>query len=422
MDSIIFTLRNAGIFAVLLFLSACTVPIPTLPDDPLPTPTPAQATTPPTESYTGVDLAWAVPLGAEINWAPALLELDGQPLLIVSSEAGSVLALDPANGERVWEFSPPGRLWTDSVTVADDAVFLTAEGAQVFLLDGLTGAERWRASVQTAAGPEVAGLEARSKPTLSDGLLLIPTAGVGSRAKVTNPQLDAPLIALDLATGAEKWRFASGNYILRAPYADSETDRVYVGGNYLSDTDIDEGGAMQIQAVDLADGQLDWAFTSHDGLVKSVWAGEDVVVYAAYRDFLVGLDATSGAELYRHNTGNWVQSFTVFDSLGPVHPRSALAYGSANAFLNVIDPRDGSFVWRHNIDGTFNYPIGNAVLADDTVYFITQRGDLQALNASDGSLRWQHATGLETRDGIAVGAGHIFVGSVDGSVYAYRLR
>lgn len=66
--------------------------------------------------------------------------------------------------------------------------------------------------------------------------------------------------------------------------------------------------------------------------------------------------------------------------------------------------------------------LGNAVLDRGTLYFISQCGDLHALDPADGTLRWRYATQLESRDGIVVGAGHLFVGSVDGAVSAFRLK
>lgn len=371
----------------------------------------------------GIEPAWRTELAGIVNWAPALLTAaDGQVLLIAASEADAVTALDPASGAVLWQFTPPGRLWTDSVTVLGDAVFLASEGALVTLLDGATGAVRWQRSIQPAQGAALAGLEARGRPVLADGVIYVPSAGVGSRAPVSNPALQAPLLALDWATGNELWRFESDGYLLRAPYVDETMDTVYVGGNAVAGDDVDEGGLLRIYALNRADGSLRWVQESHDGLIKSLWASQDRLAYVAYRDFVVGLDSASGTEVYRHNTGNWVQSFTPFPALLAPSGLPRLAYGSANAFLNLIDPENGDFVWRYNIEGTFNYPIGNAALAGNVVYFISQRGDLHALAAEDGRLLWRTATGLETRDGIAVGAGHIFVGSVDGAIHAFRLQ
>ena len=155
-------------------------------------------------------------------------------------------------------------------------------------------------------------------------------------------------------------------------------------------------------------------------MTKSLWADGDTVVFVAYRDFLAGIDSSSGEEVWRENSGNWVQSFAPLPLDGKAE-KPAIAYGSANGFLNLVDPGNGSDVWRFDLPGTFNYPMGNAVQSGDVVYFITQQGELYALDAGDGSLLWMIPTGLESRDGVAVGAGRLFVGDSAGKIYAFDL-
>lgn len=399
------------------FLATCTLVVAPPKPSPAATPLPLRA------SSSGVEAVWRTELGGTINWRPMLLTTtDGAQRLIVASEAGRVVALDPTSGIVMWTFTPPSPLWTDSVTVLDTAVFVASAGALVTLLDGATGAVRWQRNIQPAQKEALSGLEARAKPTLAAGIIYIPTAGVGSRATVINPTIHAPLIALDYKGGGEQWRFESDCYILRAPFVEGQRNALYVGGNFLPTTAVKEGGALRIYALNQEDGSERWRYESADGVLKSLWADQQVLIFAAYRDFLVGLESTSGAEIYRHNTGNWVQSFVVLPQLSAQLASPGLIYGSANAFLNAIDPVNGADIWRYNVSGTFNYPIGNAVLDGTTLYFISQRGDLHALNPTDGTLRWRYATHLESRDSIEVGGGYLFVGSVDGGVTGFRLQ
>ncbi len=382
----------------------------------LPEPVAAAPTSPPRSS--GVKWVWRTPLGGPINWRPQWLRgSDGRARLIVVPASGPVTALDPREGTILWQFSPPARLWDDSVTVVGDAVLVGSAGGMITLLDGATGTIRWQQLLQREPLP---GLEARSQAVSAHGVVYVPTAGVGTGARVLNPALRAPLIALDMTTGTERWRFTADGYLLRAPFVTAD-GRLYVGASDIAEEAIEEGGVLRIYALDAADGSLYWVYESHDGLLKSLWAGDEVLVFVAYRDFLVGLEIVDGRERYRYNTGNWVQSFAVFPELRAPSGLPVLAYGSANAFLNVVDPADARFLWRYNLEGPFNYPIGNAVQVGETVYFISQRGELYALAATTGTLRWRRPTGLEARDGIAVGEGFLFVGSVDGAVYGFRL-
>ena len=213
--------------AVMSLLAACKVvaPLPLPAHAPAPIVVAKPSASIPAPSA-GVEPVWRTELGGVINWMPLLLTAaDGGERLIVASEAGQVAALDPVSGVEVWRFAPPGQLWTDSVTVLGDAVFVASEGAAIALLDGATGAVRWQRSIQPAQGEVLTGLEARSKPALVDGIVYVPTAGVGSRATVINAAIHAPLLALNFETGAELWRFESDCYLLRPIAARRDTMR-----------------------------------------------------------------------------------------------------------------------------------------------------------------------------------------------------
>ena len=121
-------------------------------------------------------LAWSQDLGGAINWTPQVLQSASGPLLIVAADPDTLVALDPASGAEVWRYQPAGRLWTDSVAVVGDSIFVGHEGAQVQLLDGATGQPRWQVSLQPVDGEPQAGLEARGEPAWTEDTLYVPTA------------------------------------------------------------------------------------------------------------------------------------------------------------------------------------------------------------------------------------------------------
>lgn len=399
-------------------IGACTWTLPPPPALPQPTLAPS----PPVAEEAGrppdsVRLDWVAPLGAAINWAPQLVvDAQGMAQAVVVAPTGSdLVALQPEDGTTRWRFSPPTRLWSDSVVQVAQDVFAASRGGHFLLLNGLTGRIRWQNNLSAFVGPH-AGLEVRSQSGYADGILYVPTAGVGSYQE-SFPDAQAVLLALERLEGREQWHFTSDNYILRYPFVHPPSETLYVGGNYRTEREIEEGGANRIYALNRQNGAVRWTYESDDGLVKSLWANENVVVFVGYRDYLVGLDAATGREIWRLHTGNWVQSFT---AIPLPNGETAIAFGSANGFLNVVDPHTGHFIWRYNLEGTFNYPVGKPVLHRGILYFITQHGEIHALNASDGSLLWAVDTGLEVRDGVAVSDTHIFVGSVNGMLYAFR--
>jgi outer membrane protein assembly factor BamB len=77
--------------------------------------------------------------------------------------------------------------------------------------------------------------------------------------------------------------------------------------------------------------------------------------------------------------------------------------------------------WQYNIGGdTFNYLLGAPVQVGSSLYFLSQQGDVIALDATDGTLQWQLETSVAgARDGLTVAGGRLFIGDGEGNVYAY---
>ena len=63
--------------------------------------------------------------------------------------------------------------------------------------------------------------------------------------------------------------------------------------------------------------------------------------------------------------------------------------------------------------------MGSPVRVQNDLYFLTQHGDIMALNALDGVPLWHISTGITPRDGLTVSDGWLYFGDIDGIVYAY---
>jgi outer membrane protein assembly factor BamB len=170
---------------------------------------------------------------------------------------------------------------------------------------------------------------------------------------------------------------------------------------------------MRLYALSASDGTEKWAFESTDGYPKQLYAVETAVAYIAYQDFASGVSAQTGELLWRKDTGNWVPTLS--------GAGNTVYFGSANTVVHALDVAGGTAVWQFNIpEGTFNYVLGAPVFMNDTLYFLTQQGDLFALDAQDGSQQWQYATGIvAARTGLSVGDNALFIGDADGIVHAY---
>ena len=209
---------------------------------------------------------------------------------------------------------------------------------------------------------------------------------------------DGSLAAVDLQTGAVRWRTVLGGAISRAPaVADG---LVFAGG---------EGG--HFAAVRAADGAVAWRAELGAGDVGSP-AVRDGVVYASSglgadaAHVLFALSESNGAELWRFST-------TVGDEVyvGAVGPELAYVVSLDG---DVYALRQGSPAWFYDTGA----PIGSvASLTGDLLYVSASDGQMIALDAMSGANRW--AVRLEGDPGPAIVAdGRLYVGTDIGILVA----
>lgn len=345
--------------------------------------------------------AWRAATGGPINAAP----LPVGDAVAVAPVGGPLLMLEAATGDVRWQYQPEGRLWERALATDGERVFVGEEGAKLTALDAASGEVLWQREL---------GINAQMAPQVADGVLYVPTTFVGP-GLTADPQGRAKLLALNPADGSERWSFETGNYILQTPYVHGDT--VYVGGSYDDPTFTEEeGGPMRVYAISTADGQQRWVYEGEDGFVKALFANQDTLAYIAYQDFANGLDAVSGEPRWRRDTGNWVPSLS--------GAGETVYFSSANTVVHALDTASGEARWTYNIGGdSFNYGLGAPVWRGDSLFVLSQKGDIIRLNAADGAEQWRLETGIVgSRDGLSVGPRHIFVGDAEGNVHAFAVE
>lgn len=278
---------------------------------------------------------------------------------------GALIALDAGNGAQKWHFTVPslsGQVVGPPV-VADTTVYVGASDHYVYALDTNTGAERWRFRTGNKVWAGVA----------PDG------AGV-----VYIASLDHNLYAVDAATGAERWRFETGGAIASTPLF--ANGRIYLGsadGNlYALDPRERSRGATFPAATEwrLSSDSWFWATPLHDGgrLYVGAINGE---VYA--------LDATTGRVIWKTRVGS-------LDAVVAGTP--ALAGGvlavpvrdgkdGHDGRVYGLDAQTGQERWRYSTDP--RGPVNSRLTSDGSLvyaYSLNQR--LIALNAATGSPLW----------------------------------
>jgi len=176
-----------------------------------------------------------------------------------------------------------------------------------------------------------------------------------------------------------KWSFSTNGAIVSSP-------TVADGSVYVGSAD------GNLYAVEAATGKLRWKFDAH-GDVNSSPAVADGIVYVVSLDGnLYAVDTATGKQRWSFATQG-EHRFTTAGILG-AHPSTEI----------MPDPWD--------------FFLSSPTVADGAVYFGSGDGNLYAVDAKTGLLRWSYKTGDVIHSSPAVSAGIVYVGSWDTYFYA----
>ncbi len=156
----------------------------------------------------GLDLAngatrWRLPVGDAGGLAGSILT--GSAETVVVAWLDRLAGVDRATGRERWVVPLPG--FPTAPVIAGPVVLTVADAGAVVALDLATGQERWRraASEGAVGAPPMSAGDLALVVEVSDLAPAAPTAASG-RTPVELPAPSATLLALDAATGAERWR------------------------------------------------------------------------------------------------------------------------------------------------------------------------------------------------------------------------
>ena len=292
-------------------------------------------------------LIWSVKTDGPIQFNPILVS----GVLYVGSDDGHLYALDAMSGARRWAFDAgapvKGSALSDSGLVA-----VTDAASVLHVVEASTGRERWRAPGIVEVG-SVAG-----------GILYAP--GDDNRVR-----------GLDLRSGADRWSWQAPGRVLYVAVVD---DVAYV---------TVEGS---VYAVGLPDGVERWHHETA-GSEASVATLADDQVYVSTRQGrgeVTALDRTTGARIWQFS-----------DPSGIVISVGAIANGvvyapSDGAGFFALAASDGSVLWH--TPGV--NPLRATPIVDGMIFAaIEEPGGLVALRASSGDALWEVGLGRRCRDG-----------------------
>ncbi|HQR72796.1 MAG TPA: PQQ-binding-like beta-propeller repeat protein [Burkholderiaceae bacterium] len=386
---------------------------------------------------------WSFKAAGPIVTTPAI----AGGVVYIGSMSGHLYAIDQQTGQEKWNFKSRMPI-ASSAAVVDGTVYFVSSTGSLAAIDAANGQPRWVFATEYERKFEAKNLHGypSAAQTVPDAWDVYVSSPAVVNGVVYFGGGDGGVYAVDAKSGVLQWKFATGDVVHASPAVANGV--VYVGsfdGN--------------LYAIDAATGQQKWVF--HGGQDPAIHnqvgfqsspAVVDGVVYVGCRDAHVyAIDAATGRKKWDYPTSkSWV-NVTPAVRDGMVYA----ATSDSSRFL-ALDARTGRL--RFNFDAKA-YVFSSAALAGPLAYFGAHNGRLYAVNAKTGALAWQFQTegakadpmkivdpdGSLNRDAfapifgdfedmyldfyrfISVGAimgspavdqGVIYVGSMDGRLYA----
>ena len=176
-----------------------------------------------------------------------------------------------------------------------------------------------------------------------------------------------------------RWKFSTGGAVFSTP-------AISQGVLYVGSTD------GNLYAIDAQSGTQKWKFPAGVRITSSPAVAGGLVYFASYSGSFIALDSATGQVKWKFATGG-EHRFT-----------AKHIHGAQPAAESDPDP--------------FDVYLSSPAVGDGVVYFGSGDGNVYALDAASGALKWKHPTGDVVHASPALANGTVFVGSWDSYFYA----
>jgi outer membrane protein assembly factor BamB len=266
-------------------------------------------------------------------------------------------------------------------------LYISVMDGSVVALDAASGSERWQATT---------GGYCHSSPVIADDTLIVGSA-------------DAHVYAFDATTGVPRWRFPT-----KGP--------VYASAAVARGVAAIASGDGSVYGISVDDGTLRWRFPLPPGpsaFAQSPAAtdGERFFI-GAWDRHVYALDVATGREVWRYlaTPSGFYYSAAI---AAPAVADGRLFIPSNDNVLHALDPVTGTPLWLQTSSGDkFGY--SSPAVVGNRIYIgcLGDRGEVRCLLADDGRELWSTATGATIYESSpAITNGHVAIGSVNGTLW-----
>lgn len=175
-----------------------------------------------------------------------------------------------------------------------------------------------------------------------------------------------------------------------------------------------------------------WKFQTGGRVISSPAVASSVAYVGSADGNLYAIDANSGSLKWKFATKGWVSS-------SPAVAAGTVYFGSYDSNFYAVDAATGELKWKFQTSGEKHYtgthlhglqPAAEAMpdpwdfflsspsVWNGAVYFGSGDGNVYALDATTGALKWKFPTGDVIHSSPAIADGKLFIGSWDSFLYA----
>ncbi len=246
---------------------------------------------------------------------------------------------------------------------------------------------------------------------------------------------DGNLYAIDLASGAKRWKSPTNSTITASPAV--RRDRVYIG---------DYDG--RFHCLDGKSGKVVWQFEADARIYASANFYRDCVLFGSRDAFLYCLKADSGKLVWKCESPGEICSIVVAEdrvffagddnsvhiidprqgkSLGAIYMRwptacvpaltsGVLFVGNEGGALVALDPRQKKILWSYETPEAFPFE-SSAAATPEAIFVGCHDKQIHALDPKTGRPLWAFRTKARVDSSPVVVGKRVFVGSSDGRIY-----
>lgn len=292
------------------------------------------------------------------------------------AQTGVASATLPDKLEELWTFSAKDSI-EGAVAIANGVVYLGSYDEHLYALDLATGAEKWKVKI----GP------IKAAPSVRDGKVYVGT-------------VDGLFVCLDAANGGKAWDFTSGGEITS-------------GANFFEDRVLFASHDEHLYCLD-RNGKRLWDFKTDGPMYGTPAVVEGRTFMAACDSILHVIDIKTGKQEAAVNLSG--QSGATAAVRG-----DQLYVGNMNNEFQAIDWKAGKVAWTFKAARRPDAFFASAAVNDKLVIVGSRDNCVHALDRKTGTSSWTVRTRNKVDSSPVIDGDRVYAASADGKLYVLDL-